>query len=145
MSDDLPMSPSVAADKLLSWKGRFRGKKLLRRILAHEKLTGREIAKRVPRSNGMMCYLITKSKLIAELPELFDSSVDTIANQVHARIDSIGETVSLLVDEAVSHRLSAIESLLTNLRSASDRERTCRENAVRELSKRINVLEKRVV
>jgi len=107
MTTDREYSPSDAADAVLGWKGRFRGKRLIRKVLAKEKRTGRQIFKRSVAPNGRTAYLITRAVIANEFPDLLKPTVESLMNDIRLRMDELENSISKTVATEVNKHMSS--------------------------------------
>jgi len=138
MADFVLLSPADAAESILGWKGKFRGKKLIRKVKSKEKRIGRQIAKRKPGRNGVEQYQLTEDILRKEMPELFEISGISLAKEIRSHVDAMDASLCSKIDEAVSERASAFIS--ANLSTRVDMRRL-----ETELRARCDTLESRIV
>lgn len=124
MTEEKEYSPSDAAEEVLGWKGRYRGKRLIRKVLAKEKKLGREIFKRTQSPNGRMAYSITKSALTKEFHELLKPTVDSVLHGVLERLDELEKKLNKIILVEVNRHMSSCikqNSLLrVDLKHATD-------------------------
>lgn len=124
MTEERAYSPADAAESVLGWKGRYRGKRLIRKVLAKEKKSGREIFKRSPLPNGKSAYSITKPVLTKEFPELLKPTVDSLLQGVLERFDELEKKLNkIILVEVNKHMSSCIKQnslLRVDLKHATD-------------------------
>lgn len=136
-------SPDKAAGLLLGWKGKYKGKKLLRKILQKEKLTGRQIAKRSPGRNGRESHLLSEDVLRGEFPELFLSSPSDIATELRTRLHTMASTVSENVSTRVDERVSLHSKQIAGLLASNGQLRELINSEFANIRQRLSALEGR--
>lgn len=105
-------SMDEAADALLGWKGRNRGRKLRRLVLRKEKEEGREIAIRNGSTGGThwAWMQVTESMMRLHFPELFQPAMDALAQEIHRRIDDLKTTLGAEIDERIAPQVQVLRS-----------------------------------
>jgi hypothetical protein len=142
MSKPVLLSLNDAAESILGWKGRFRGKKLLRKVLAKEKRTGRELASRARARNGKVGYLVTSAMIRAEFPELLIPSAEGIALEVRAKLDAINTQIERMVEESVAKHMDSCLSQSSRQRVELNSIKNETRVSIDEIFDRIGTIEK---
>jgi hypothetical protein len=102
-----PMEPNEAAEKILGWTGKWRGKQLMRLVFRKEKAEKREIALRF-KGEQRTRYKLTEPMLQLHFPEFFVPRVDALAEELSKRIDELRATVGATVDERMAPQIQKI-------------------------------------
>lgn len=136
------MSPDEAAESLLGWTGKRRGRKLMRWVLKAEKRLGHEIAMRVRDAGKGTRYRLTEPTLRLHLPELFAPQVDSLAAELSAKIESLRATIGVTVDERMAPQVQKIRSEHSRLCSDVMKLTTSVEDGFGRLERRLTILER---
>jgi len=133
-----------AAEKLLGWKGRLRGKRLSRVIVKQEKKLGFQFAKRVPSHTGKSWLRVDEKSLRLYLPNLFDASPIELANEIRAKIDVLNESIPEQIASQIDERIHTGQRHATNIMAEIKRVESGIMNEVDRLSRRIDTIERRI-
>lgn len=126
-----------AAEHVLGWKGRFRGKKLLRKVLAKEKRIGRELAIRDKSRNGRTGYFVTAGMLRDEFPELLIPTAEGVARDVKIRLDALMVDIEQMVHDSVAKHLNSCVLQNRDTKIELGRLREYTESNIRSISRQI--------
>jgi hypothetical protein len=108
------ITPDQAAE-LLGWEGEHRAKRLLRVMLAKERLRGRDIMVRAGGKGSGRRYLLTEGMLRRHCPELFLSTPEQLVADVRRHLKGIDGRVEAIVDERMAPEVERIRLKISRL------------------------------
>jgi hypothetical protein len=135
------LTPEEAADKILGWTGRRRGRRLIALVLRKERVEQREIAIRGPGSGNGIRYGLTEPMLRLHFPELFAPQIDALAVELRRRVDQLKATIGAEVDERMAPQVQQLRSAHERLTSEVTRLATSTNDGFQRLERRIGKIE----
>lgn len=135
------LSPEEAADQILAWKGRQRGRRLLRLVLRKEQVERRQIAVRGPGVGNGVRYQLTEAMLRLHFPELFQPHVDALAQELCRRIDELRSTIGAEVDERMAPQVQQLRAANDRLTENVTRLTRSTDDGFRRVERRIGKIE----
>lgn len=102
------LSPDKAAARL-GWTGQGRGKRLVRVMLAKERLLGKRIMVRTGTKQHER-YLLTEPMLRRHCGELFLRTPDEIANRLRPALEQLEGRVEAIVDERLAPQVEELRA-----------------------------------
>lgn len=136
-----PMGPDEAAERILGWKGKRRGVKLMRWIRSKERACGHEIAIRTAGVGRGARYGITEPMLRLHLPELFAPQIDSLAQELSKKIDQLKATIGATVDERMAPQVQKLQADHQYLTAQVTRLTTSTDDGFTRIESRLRKLE----
>lgn len=133
-----------AAEKLLGWKGKHRGKRLSRVIIKQEKKLGFQFAKRVPSRTGKPWLEIDEKSLRLYLPNLFEVSQIELATEMRSKLDAICESIPDQIASQIDERIHTGQRHATGILSEIRKIESGIMLEVDRLSRRIDAIERKI-
>lgn len=127
-------SMDEAASKFFSWTGKYKGRKLRRKIASVEAKTGRVIMTKTREPNNAAKYWVTEESLRSELPELFKTVTVDAVKELSLVIDGIRMRIDSIVESRIDSKLQR--------HGSDDCGRLSREIAA--IGQRLQLLERRL-
>jgi hypothetical protein len=136
------LTPDEAAEELLGWTGKRKGRALMRFVFRKEKAENREIAIRV-QGEKQTRYKLTEPMLQLHLPELFSPHIEALAQELCRRIDDVRSTIGAEIDERMAPQIRQIRSSHQKLTSEVSRLAHTTNTGFSRLERRIGELERK--
>lgn len=137
------LTPDEAAEELLGWTGKRRGRALMRAIFRKEKAENREIAIRV-HGEKQTRYKLTEPMLQLHLPELFSPHIESLARELCRRIDDMKSTIGAEIDERVAPQVQQIRANHQKLTTEVSRLAHATSTGFGRFERRISELERKI-